>query len=49
MSDDELRALSRPVSPPEPAPPEDMGDRRWAWAIVLALLAGETWFRKGTA
>lgn len=49
MSDDELHALSRPVVPTEPARPEDMGDRRWAWAIVLALLAGETWFRKGAA
>lgn len=49
MTDEELAVLSRPVPPVERVPPQDMGDRRLVWALVLGLLAAETWIRKEAA
>lgn len=49
MSDAELAALSRPASPAADARPDDLGDRRTLWALVLVLLGLETWLRRGGA
>ncbi len=49
MTDEELAAWSRPVPSAEHVPPQDMGDRRLVWALVLGLLAAETWIRKEAA
>lgn len=47
ISDEQLRAWSRPPDGvPADARPADEGDRRWWWAIVLALLALEHWLRR---
>jgi Aerotolerance regulator N-terminal len=45
-----LAAWARPSSgvPPD-VKPGDEGDRRWIWIAVLALLAFETWMRRGRA
>jgi hypothetical protein len=45
-----LAAWARPSSgvPPD-VKPGDEGDRRWIWIAVLALLAFETWIRRGRA
>lgn len=49
MTDAELAALARPVHAPGGPTPEDMGDRRTLWALVLLLLGLETWMRRGPA
>ena len=47
ITDEQLAAWSRPAGPPSPAAPvSDEGDRRWVWAIALALLALEWWLRE---
>ena len=44
---EQLEAWSRPPGPPSAtAPPADEGDRRWVWALVLALLAVEQRLRR---
>lgn len=49
ISDEQLQAWSRPPSGvPANAPATDEGDRRWLWALVLALLAVEHWLRRAT-
>ncbi len=49
ISDEQLQAWSRPPSGvPAGAPATDEGDRRWLWALVLALLATEHWLRRST-
>lgn len=48
IPDAQLRAWSRSPAPAAP-PDRDMiarDDRRWAWAIVLVLVAFETWVRR---
>ncbi|HYE88382.1 MAG TPA: BatA domain-containing protein, partial [Vicinamibacterales bacterium] len=46
----QLDALSRrPGVPPDDAPIADEGDRRWIWALSLALLALEWWLRRRRA
>ena len=48
-TDEQLQAWSRPPSGvPANAPATDEGDRRWLWALVLALLAVEHWLRRTT-
>ncbi|MGE0460306.1 MAG: BatA domain-containing protein [Vicinamibacterales bacterium] len=47
MSDAELAALSRPSASAPDARPDDLGDRRTMWALVLVLLGLETWLRRG--
>ncbi len=49
MSDAELAALARPSASAEDARPDDLGDRRTLWALVLVLLGLETWLRRGGA
>lgn len=45
----QLRAWSRaPAGVPADAPPADEGDRRWFWALALALLALEHALRRAT-
>ena len=47
ITDEQLTAWSRPAGPPSPAAPvSDEGDRRWVWALALALLALEWWLRE---
>ncbi len=47
IADAQLAAWSRPAGPPSTtAPLNDEGDRRWVWAITLALLALEWWLRR---
>ncbi len=45
ISDEALAALSREAAATGPPAPEDMGDRRILWVLVLALLFGESWLR----
>jgi hypothetical protein len=49
MSDADLAALSRPSTRAADARPDDLGDRRTLWALVLVLLGLETWMRRGGA
>jgi hypothetical protein len=49
LSDQELAAIARPPAPVGSPAPVDAGDRRMAWALVLALLVAETWIRGGAA
>jgi hypothetical protein len=49
MSDADLAALSRPSTRAADARPDDLGDRRTLWALVLVLLGLETWMRRGVA
>jgi len=43
----ELQAWSRqPGAVPASARPVDEGDRRWLWALALALLGAEHWLRR---
>lgn len=49
MTDAELAGLARPAQANGAASPDDHGDRRTLWAMVLALLAVETWTRRGAA
>lgn len=50
ISAEELAAWSRPPGPPSSAAPiADEGDRRWFWALALALLAIEWWLRRNSA
>jgi hypothetical protein len=47
ISEAQRNAWSRPPGPPHPdAPPADEGDRRWLWALVLALLVMEHYLRR---
>jgi hypothetical protein len=47
ITPEQLAAWSRPPGPPATsATLIDEGDRRWVWAVVLALLAIETWMRR---
>jgi hypothetical protein len=47
ITPEQLASWSRTPGPPAThAPLADEGDRRWAWASVLALLAVETWMRR---
>ena len=49
IGDADLTAWSRPPgAPPAEAPPADEGDRRWLWALALALLAIEHGLRRST-
>lgn len=49
IRDEQLQAWSRPPNGvPAGAPVTDQGDRRWLWALVLALLAIEHWLRRTT-
>ena len=45
MSDADLAALSRQAPRPSRPRPEDMGDRRTIWLLVLVLLGVEWWVR----
>lgn len=45
----EVRQLSRPIAPRGDAPVKDTGDRRAVWALLLVLLAAETWLRSRAA
>ena len=45
MSDAELAGLSRQAPTPSEPSPEDMGDRRTIWLVVLVLLCVEWWAR----
>jgi hypothetical protein len=45
MSDAELTGLSRQAPMPSEPTPEDMGDRRTIWLVVLVLLCIEWWVR----
>ncbi|MCC7031251.1 MAG: BatA domain-containing protein [Acidobacteria bacterium] len=47
MSDAELAVLARPSATAQDARPDDLGDRRTLWALVLVLLGLETWLRRG--
>jgi hypothetical protein len=49
MSDADLAALSRPSTRAADARPDDLGDRRTLWALVLVLIGLETWLRRGGA
>lgn len=49
LSEAEMRQLSRPMAPRGDAPPRDTGDRRAVWALLLVLLAAETWVRSRAA
>jgi hypothetical protein len=47
VSAEQLRAWSRPPGGvPANARPVDEGDRRWLWAVALALLGAEYWLRR---
>ncbi|MGE0866908.1 MAG: BatA domain-containing protein [Vicinamibacterales bacterium] len=47
ISREQLQAWSRPPGPvPEDARPADEGDRRWLWALALALMALEFGLRR---
>jgi hypothetical protein len=47
ISDEELQEWSRSAGAmPADARPADEGDRRWLWALVLALLGAEYWLRR---
>lgn len=48
MTDAELAALARPPASAADARPDDLGDRRTLWALVLVLLGLETWHRRGS-
>lgn len=49
ISPEQLTAWSRrPGAPSDSAPVVDEGDRRWLWALALALLALEWWLRRST-
>ena len=45
ISDAELAGLSRRAPTPSEPRPEDMGDRRTVWLLVLVLLCVEWWAR----
>ena len=50
ISDEQLQAWSRaPGGVPADARPRDEGDRRWFWALALALLGLEHYLRKTAA
>lgn len=49
MTDTDLHGLSRPAAPRGHAAPIDQRDRRAVWALVLVLLAVETWLRRRPA
>jgi hypothetical protein len=49
MTDADLAALSRPATPASDLHPDDLGDRRTLWALVMVLLGLETWLRRGGA
>jgi hypothetical protein len=47
IAPERLQEWSRPPGPPAvDAPAADEGDRRWFWALALALLALEWWLRR---
>jgi hypothetical protein len=46
MSDAELASLTRQAPAPSEPRPEDMGDRRTIWSLVLALLCVEWMVRR---
>ena len=48
IPDAQLRAWTRSPGPPTRLRPDAVGsdDRRWLWALVLALIAVETWMRR---
>jgi hypothetical protein len=49
LPDEEVAALARPPAPIGRPTPVDAGDRRMAWALVIALLVAEHWMRRGAA
>lgn len=50
ISGEQLRAWSRPAGAvPADARPVDEGDRRWLWALAVALLGAEHWLRRARA
>ena len=49
LADAELAAIARAPEPQGGPTPVDSGDRRLIWALALALMVGELWFRKGAA
>lgn len=44
-----LAAITRPPAPRGPSAPDDEGDRRVAWLVVLVLLGVESWWRRRRA
>ena len=49
LVDAELAAIARAPEPEGDPTPVDNGDRRVFWALAMALMVGELWFRKGAA
>ena len=47
MSDAELASLARQAPASDGPQPEDMGDRRTVWLLVLVMLGVEWWVRQG--
>ena len=48
IADDQLREWTRPPGPLTRLRPDaiESDDRRWLWALVLALIVVETWMRR---
>lgn len=49
LADAELAAIARAPAPRGEPTPVDSGDRRLIWALAMALMVGELWFRRGAA
>jgi hypothetical protein len=49
LTDTDLAAIARAPAPQGGPTPVDSGDRRLIWALAIALMVAELWFRKGAA
>jgi hypothetical protein len=49
LTDADLAAIARAPAPQGGPTPVDSGDRRLTWALAIALMVAELWFRKGAA